>query len=305
MSKVLSSHTLTLALNQRITYAVDQRKKAGKRVPGLAVIQIGDDSASSLYVERKRHLCEQSGMRSFSHDFPADCKEETLLQTLHTLNTDPDVDGILVQLPLPSHLKTKAILSHIHPDKDVDGLHPLTLGRIAQGIESFRPCTPQGILWLLSSAQYSTKHKHVVIVGMSNIVGKPLALSFMTEPCTLTLCHEKTTQEQLKKAVKSAEILIVAVGKRHIIDPTWVPKNCVVVDVGIHRLANGTVVGDCDFDALKDKVSAITPVPGGVGPMTLSALLFNTLLACEQQDPCKDVNLDWVLSVIQPPNSPS
>ncbi len=236
-------------------------------------------------------------MRSFHFDLAEDTSEPQLIQQLQTLNQCPEVDGILVQLPLPDHLEAKRILSHLAPEKDVDGLHPLTLGRLAQNIETFQPCTPQGILWLLAHYQYTLVQKHVVLVGMSNIIGKPLALHLMQSPCTLTLCHQKTTRAQLQQAVSSADILIVATGQRGVVTPAWVSADAIVIDVGIHRLADGRIVGDCDFDALKDQVKAITPVPGGVGPMTLTALMFNTLWAAERHDPCRAVCLQEILQV--------
>jgi methylenetetrahydrofolate dehydrogenase (NADP+)/methenyltetrahydrofolate cyclohydrolase len=297
MTKILTSHPLAEKLQARIQAHVARRQAAKLRPPGLAVIQVGND-ASTLYVRKKRALCESLGMRSFHFDLPQQTSEETLIQQLQELNQHPEVDGILIQLPLPDHLDSKRILSQIAPEKDVDGMHPLTLGRLAQNIPTFQPCTPQGILWLLAHYKYTLEQKHVVLIGMSNIIGKPLVLTLMQSPCTLTLCHNKTTQAQLKQAVTSADILVVATGQRGVIDPTWVKSDTIVVDVGIHRLEDGTVVGDCDFEALKNRVRAITPVPGGVGPMTLTALMFNTLWAAEQQNPCHAVDLHEILQVV-------
>ncbi len=247
------------------------------RSPCLAVVQVGHDQASSIYVANKRKLCQKAGVNTHNMDLPHDTSETTLLSAIDDLNADPNIDGILVQLPLPQHIRAQAIIEAIAPEKDVDGFHPLTIGRLLQKCPTLSPCTPQGIMTLLKHANIQLEGKHAVIVGASSIVGKPLALTFLHHHATITVCHAYT--KDLAHHVRNADILVVAIGKRDIIQSDWLQPGVVVVDVGIHRLNNGKIVGDIDFETAKQKASWITPVPGGVGPMTVLTLVENTFAA--------------------------
>lgn len=254
-------------------------------VPGLAIIRVGDHKASQVYVASKRRQCEDVGILSFEHHLPAGVKPEVVLDLVHRLNCDPTIHGIIIQLPLPSHLETSQIILAIDPSKDVDGLHPLNLGKLAMGFPSFVPCTPLGCLELIKTQFKSLKGLHAVIVGRSNLVGKPLMLLLLQHDCTVTIVHSKSRKPET--ITSQADILVVAVGKPRLVKRSWVKPGAVVIDVGINHLmdeeGNSYLVGDVDFEDVKDIVHAITPVPGGVGPMTVSSLLLNTLKAAEQQ----------------------
>jgi len=265
-------------LRQRIT----ERATRGLRPPGLAVVQLGADPASAIYVRNKRRACAEVGIHSVAHDLPADTTAARLFALIDELNHDADVDGILVQLPLPAHIESQDVIERITPAKDVDGFHPFTVGRLAQRIPLLRPCTPFGVMRLLEHTGINPKGQHAVVVGASNIVGRPLALEFLLAGATVTVCHKFTGD--LETHVGRADILAVAVGKPGIVPGEWVKPGAVVIDVGMNRLADGSLQGDVGFAAAAERAAWITPVPGGVGPMTVAMLLHNTLAIAEQAD---------------------
>jgi methylenetetrahydrofolate dehydrogenase (NADP+)/methenyltetrahydrofolate cyclohydrolase len=245
--------------------------------PGLAVVIVGDNPASAIYVRNKRIACKEVGMKSFNHDLPEDTSEKELIELVKSLNNNSEVHGILVQLPLPDHISETKIIESIDPIKDVDGFHPYTIGRLMQRIPVLRPCTSIGVITMLDSIGIDPMGKHAVIVGASNLVGRPLALELLLRGATTTVCHKFT--KNLESFVNQAEILAVAVGKIGIIPGNWIKKDAVVFDIGINRDENGKVTGDVDFKTAKEQASWISPVPGGVGPMTVAMLLKNTLIA--------------------------
>ncbi|MDG1254663.1 MAG: bifunctional methylenetetrahydrofolate dehydrogenase/methenyltetrahydrofolate cyclohydrolase FolD [Glaciecola sp.] len=250
---------------------------AKKRAPGLAVVLVGSDPASQVYVNNKRKACDEVGFVSKSYDLPATTGQEELLELIDTLNADNTIDGILVQLPLPAGLNSELILERINPHKDVDGFHPYNIGRLAQRIPAIRPCTPKGIMTMIESTKRNVKGLDAVIVGASNIVGRPMGLELLLAGCTVTTCHKFT--QDLKSHVERADLLVVAVGKPNFIPGEWIKQNAIVIDVGINRLGDGSLVGDVEFDKAAEKAGWITPVPGGVGPMTVASLIENTLEA--------------------------
>ncbi|HAU1151377.1 TPA: bifunctional methylenetetrahydrofolate dehydrogenase/methenyltetrahydrofolate cyclohydrolase FolD [Legionella pneumophila] len=260
-------------LKQRVQYHVEQ----GQRAPGLAVVLIGNDPASLIYVSNKRKACEDVGITSHSYDLPAETTQEELIQLINELNQSDKIDGILIQLPLPKHINERTIIEHIKPEKDVDGFHPYNLGRLAQRNPFLRPCTPLGIMNLLHHYDLSVKRKHAVVIGASNIVGRPMSLELLLAGATVTICHKFT--QQLQKFVEIADFLIVATGKMDVIATDWLKEHQVVIDVGMHRLPDGSIRGDVDFKKAVEKVAWITPVPGGVGPMTIVTLLENTMMS--------------------------
>ena len=248
--------------------------------PGLTVILIGDDLASQIYVRNKEKFAQEVGIRSKILKFDSTITEQNLISEIHKLNNDTSVHGILVQLPLPNHINSRKIISEIDPGKDVDGFHPVNVGNLSAGNEALVPCTPYGCYLLLKEVMSNLSGLHAVIIGRSNINGKPMAQLLLKEDCTVTIAHSKT--KNLKQLCLTADILVAAVGKAHMVKSDWVKSDCVVIDVGINRLeenGNKKIVGDVDFENIKNKVKAITPVPGGVGPMTISCLLNNTLKA--------------------------
>jgi methylenetetrahydrofolate dehydrogenase (NADP+)/methenyltetrahydrofolate cyclohydrolase len=249
------------------------------RQPGLAVLLVGAAPASQVYVRNKRRACEQVGIRSFGHDLPADTSQDALLALIDSLNADPAVDGILLQLPLPAHIRPEVVLERIDPAKDVDGFHPYNIGRLVQRLPGLRPCTPRGIMRLLEHYALPVRGCHAVVVGASNIVGRPLALELLLAGATVTVCHRFT--RDLQAHVRQAELLLVAVGKPGLIPGDWVAPGATVIDVGINRLADGSLRGDVDFEVASQRAAWITPVPGGVGPMTVALLLENTLAAAQ------------------------
>jgi methylenetetrahydrofolate dehydrogenase (NADP+)/methenyltetrahydrofolate cyclohydrolase len=267
------------AMRESIKRKVEVRLAAGQRAPGLAVILVGSDPASEVYVSHKRKDCEQVGIISKAYDLPATTSQQELIELIDQLNNDAEIDGILVQLPLPAGLKADEILERIAPTKDVDGFHPFNVGRLAQRIPLLRPCTPAGIVDLLDGTGHDITGMHAVIVGASNIVGRPMGLELLLKGCTVTTCHRFT--KDLASFVSQADIVVVAVGKAGIVKGEWIKEGAIVIDVGINRLDNGKLVGDVDFAAAAERASFITPVPGGVGPMTRAKLLENTLIACE------------------------
>jgi 5,10-methylene-tetrahydrofolate dehydrogenase/Methenyl tetrahydrofolate cyclohydrolase len=248
--------------------------------PGLTVILIGDDLASQIYVRNKEKFAQEVGIRSKILKFDSTITEQNLISEIHKLNSDTSVHGILVQLPLPNHINSRKIISEIDPGKDVDGFHPVNVGNLSAGNEALVPCTPYGCYLLLKEVMSNLSGLHAVIIGRSNINGKPMAQLLLKEDCTVTIAHSKT--KNLKQLCLTADILVAAAGKAHMVKSDWVKSDCVVIDVGINRLeenGNKKIVGDVDFENIKNKVKAITPVPGGVGPMTISCLLNNTFKA--------------------------
>ncbi|MFZ9035552.1 MAG: bifunctional methylenetetrahydrofolate dehydrogenase/methenyltetrahydrofolate cyclohydrolase FolD [Francisellaceae bacterium] len=276
---IIDGKAISLTLRQQIKQQVDQRIRQGLRLPGLAVIIVGDDPASQIYVKNKRKACDEVGFISKNHDLPASTTETELLDLISTLNDDENIDGILVQLPLPKHINSEKILESIRPDKDVDGFHPYNIGRLAQKNPLLRPCTPKGVMNLLQTVTTNLKGQHAVVVGASNIVGRPMMLELILAGCTVTICHRFTTD--LIENLQRADIVIAAVGKPEFIKAQWLKPGCIVIDIGINRLHNGNIVGDVEYDKALNIASYITPVPGGVGPMTIATLLENTLFACQ------------------------
>ncbi len=266
-----------------IKQKVTERTDAGKRAPCLAVILIGDDPASAIYVKNKRRACDTVGVTSIFRDLPAATSQHELLSLINTLNEDPSIDGILVQMPVPKHIDSETIIERIHPGKDVDGFHPYNVGRLALRAPALRPCTPSGIMTLLKTTTDNLKGKHAVIVGASNIVGRPMGLELLLAGCTVTTTHRFT--KDLASFVGMADILVVAVGKPHLVKGEWVKEGATVIDVGINRLEDGSICGDVDFRPAAERAAWITPVPGGVGPMTVATLLQNTLEAANVHDP--------------------
>ncbi len=267
-------------LRDSVKEKVSLRIKNGLRVPGLAVILVGSDPASQVYVGSKRRACEEVGFISRSYDLPKTTSEQELLSLVDELNADDSIDGILVQLPLPEGLNSDLIIEHINPLKDVDGFHPSNVGKLVLRQPGLRPCTPKGIITLIESTGVDTKGLDALVIGASNIVGRPMSLELLLAKCTVTTTHRFT--KDLETKVRNADLIVVAVGKPGFIPGEWIKEGAIVIDVGINRLENGKLVGDVDFDIAKEKASFITPVPGGVGPMTVASLIENTLLACEQ-----------------------
>ncbi|MBW3196704.1 bifunctional methylenetetrahydrofolate dehydrogenase/methenyltetrahydrofolate cyclohydrolase FolD [Marinobacter nauticus] len=276
-AKLINGKEIAAQVRQQVAAGVEARKQKGLRAPGLAVVLVGHDPASQVYVGNKRKACEQAGILSLSYDLPEDTSQAALEALVDELNENPAVDGILVQLPLPSHLDADPILVKIRPDKDVDGFHPYNIGRLMQRKPTLRPCTPAGVITLLDSIGTPYKGQHAVIVGASNIVGRPMSMELLLKGATTTVCHRFT--DNIEKFVGEADILVAAVGKPGIIKGEWVKLGATVIDVGINRMDDGKLCGDVDFDAAAERAAYITPVPGGVGPMTIATLLENTLYA--------------------------
>jgi len=276
---IIDGKAIAQEIQGEVAQQIKARVAAGLRPPGLATVLVGDDGASRIYVRNKRRACDAVGIRSFDYDLPEDTAQDTLLELIDDLNANDEVDGILVQLPLPDHIEETLVIERIAPTKDVDGFHPYTVGRLSQRIPVLRPCTPHGIMVLLERSGVDVVGQHVVVVGASNHVGRPLALEMLLAGATTTVCHRFT--KDLETHVRSAEILCVAVGKAGLIPGEWIKPGAVVIDVGITRLTNGRLVGDVDFEGARERARLITPVPGGVGPMTVATLLSNTLSAAE------------------------
>ncbi len=281
-AKIIDGKQIAQNIRDSISEKVQKRIDNGQRLPGLAVVLVGEDPASEVYVRNKKADCEKAGFKSFSYDLPASTSQDELLQLIDELNSNPEVDGILVQLPLPAHLKSDLILERIQPNKDVDGFHPYNLGRLAQRLPVLRPCTPKGIITLLDSTGRDMHGLKATIVGASNIVGRPMALELLLAGCTVTVTHRFT--KDLQKEVSEADVLVVAVGKPGLVKGEWVKEGAIVIDVGINRQDDGKLIGDVEFESAAARASWITPVPGGVGPMTRAALLENTLQAAEMHD---------------------
>lgn len=276
-AQIIDGKTIANQIKAELSTVTQAKIASGFRKPGLAVILVGEDPASSIYVRNKRQACEQVGINSIYHHLANSISEAELIELIQTLNQDQTVDGILLQLPLPDHIDAEKVLDHIDPHKDVDGFHAYNLGRLAQRRPLIRPCTPYGVMILLDHIKQQYKGKHAVIVGASNIVGRPMALELLIAGATVTICHRFTAD--LSYFVKQADILVSAVGKPGLIKGDWIKKDSTIIDVGITRLADGTITGDVEFTAASERASWITPVPGGVGPMTVAVLLRNTLIA--------------------------
>ncbi|MCP9759580.1 bifunctional methylenetetrahydrofolate dehydrogenase/methenyltetrahydrofolate cyclohydrolase FolD [Aquitalea sp. S1-19] len=274
-AQLIDGKAVAETLITQVREGVDARLAAGKRAPALAVILIGDDPASGVYVRNKKRSCEKAGIRSLAWDLPASTTQDELLAIIDQLNADDSVDGILVQLPLPKHIEPQAVIERIDPKKDVDGFHPYNMGRLAIKMPLLRPCTPRGVMTLLESYGIDPKGKKAVIVGASNIVGRPQALEMLLARATVTVCHSATAD--LAAEVAAADIVVAAVGKPNFVKGEWIKPGAVVIDVGINRLENGSLCGDVEFDSARERAAFITPVPGGVGPMTIATLLQNTL----------------------------
>ncbi|GAA5190971.1 bifunctional methylenetetrahydrofolate dehydrogenase/methenyltetrahydrofolate cyclohydrolase FolD [Ferrimonas gelatinilytica] len=279
-AQIIDGKAIAASLRQQLKQQVAERQAKGHRAPGLAVILVGHDPASQVYVGSKRRACEEVGFVSRSYDLPSDTTQTQLLELIDQLNQDSSIDGILVQLPLPAQIDSTEIIEAIRPDKDVDGFHPYNIGRLSQRIPVLRPCTPMGITTLVESTGTKTQGLHAVIVGASNIVGRPMTLELLLAGCTTTTCHRFTAD--LEHHVRQADLLVVAVGKPGFIPGEWIKPGAIVIDVGINRLDSGKLVGDVQFDQAAQRAGYITPVPGGVGPMTIACLLENTLYACER-----------------------
>ena len=278
-ANILDGKAIAADLRATVKQRVDHRLAQGQRRPGLAVILIGADPASQVYVNSKRKTCAQLGFYSKAYDLPEDTRQQDLLALIDHLNNDNAIDGILVQLPLPRHIDAETIIERIAPTKDVDGFHPYNIGRLAQRIPLLRPCTPYGVMQLLERTGESLKGMEAVIIGASNIVGRPMGLELLLAGCTVTTCHRFT--RDLQSHVQRADILVVAVGRPAMVPGAWIKRGAIVVDVGINRLADGKLAGDVEFESAAGRAAWITPVPGGVGPMTVATLMQNTLYAAE------------------------
>ncbi|RMH20694.1 MAG: bifunctional methylenetetrahydrofolate dehydrogenase/methenyltetrahydrofolate cyclohydrolase FolD [Gammaproteobacteria bacterium] len=276
-AKIIDGKALALSVRNEVKKTVAEMNNQGIRPPGLAVILVGSHPASEVYVANKRKACESAGILSFAHDLPEYTTQTELLALIKQLNQDTSVDGILVQLPLPEHIDPETILETISPAKDVDGFHPYNIGRLMLRCPTLRPCTPYGIMKLLEQTTVPLKGKHAVVVGASNIVGRPMAMELLLAGATVTICHRFT--QNLEERVSDADILVVAIGKQHIVLSEWIKPGAIVIDVGIHRSEDGRLSGDVDFETASKRAGWITPVPGGVGPMTVAMLLQNTLMA--------------------------
>jgi methylenetetrahydrofolate dehydrogenase (NADP+) / methenyltetrahydrofolate cyclohydrolase len=281
-AQLIDGKSIAARVRQQVARQVQARRDAGARAPGLAVVLVGEDPASAVYVRNKHNACVEAGIESFRHQLPSETSQAALEALVDQLNADPAVDGILVQLPLPAHLDARPILERIRPDKDVDGFHPYNLGRLAQRLPLLRPCTPKGVMTLLEQSDLKVRGLDATVVGASNIVGRPMALELMLAGCTTTVCHRFT--RNLEAHVRRAELLVVAVGKPGLVRSEWIQEGAIVIDVGINRLDDGRLVGDLDAAVAAERAGWLTPVPGGVGPMTVATLLENTLQAADMHD---------------------
>jgi methylenetetrahydrofolate dehydrogenase (NADP+)/methenyltetrahydrofolate cyclohydrolase len=277
--QILDGKALSERIVDQIRIRLDALAVGGKRMPTLAVILVGDDPASAIYVRNKRRACERAGVRSVSHDLPASTTQDELLTLIDALNRDPNVDGILVQMPLPRQIDPETVIESIHPGKDVDGFHPYNIGRLAVRMPTLRSCTPMGVMTLLHSVHDDMRGMNALVVGASNHVGRPMGLELLMAGCTVTIANSQT--RNLPVLALQADIMVVAVGKPNLVKGEWVKQGATVVDVGINRLPDGRLCGDVEFETAKARAAWITPVPGGVGPMTVASLLQNTLQAYE------------------------
>ncbi len=280
MAELIDGKAIAAELREQISTDVEELVATGV-TPGLAVVLVGEDPASRVYVSMKEKACAATGIYSVEHKLSAETGEAELLELIATLNGDEKIDGILVQLPLPGHIDEAKVLEAISPSKDVDGFHPYNVGRLVTGNPVFKPCTPYGVMKMLEYIGADLKGKDVVIVGRSNIVGKPLALMCLAEHATVTICHSRTVD--LPQKVAAADVVIAAVGRPEMIKGDWIKKGAIVIDVGVNRVGEKKLVGDVDFIAASKNAAAITPVPGGVGPMTITMLLYNTLVSAKRR----------------------
>ena len=276
-AQIIDGKAIAETTLDEIKSRIDARLAAGKRAPALAVILVGADPASAIYVRNKRRACERVGIRSVAHELPASTTEDQLLALIDTLNADAGIDGILVQSPLPAHISEKHLIARIRADKDVDGFHPYNIGSLAVREPKLRSCTPYGVIKLLKSTGIDLMGKDAVVVGVSNHVGRPMILELLLAGCTVTGCHRHT--KDLAANVARADIVVAAAGKAGLVKGDWIKLGAVVIDIGINRMADGKLCGDVEFDSAKQRASWITPVPGGVGPMTVATLMENTLMA--------------------------
>lgn len=281
-AQLLNGKAIADTLLANIKRQIDSRIMNGKRAPALAVILVGEDPASSIYVRKKRETSKKLGMCSLAYSLPGSTPESELLDLINLLNANNEVDGILVQLPLPTHIREELVIERINPAKDVDGFHPYNVGRLALRIPTLRPCTPYGVMTMLKTLNINLKGKNAVVVGASNVVGRPMALELLLAGCTVTICHRFT--HDLAEHVANAEILVTAVGKPGLIKGEWIRPGAIVLDVGICRQPGGKLCGDVVFETAKQRASWISPVPGGVGPMTVATLMQNTLSALELRE---------------------
>ena len=281
-ARILDGKAIAEKLVGEVRAKVEARLAAGKAAPGLAVVLIGENAASQVYVRNKRKTTDRVGMQSYAYDLPATVDEAEVLALVDTLNQDPAVNGILVQLPLPPQIDPERVIERLDPRKDVDGFHPYNIGRLVVKLPTLRPCTPYGCMRLLAETGANLVGKHAVVIGQSNIVGRPMALELLMARCTVTICHSAT--RDLPGLVRQADIVVAAIGKARFVPGEWIQEGAIVIDVGINRTADGKLCGDVDFDSAKERASWITPVPGGVGPMTIATLLANTLRATELQE---------------------
>ena len=278
-AQIINGKAIAENLLNSIKDRINARLQAGKRAPGLAVILIGGDPASSIYVRNKRLACEKTGIRSVAYDLPETTTEAELLALINQLNHDDTIDGILVQAPLPPQIKDEHVIEAISPSKDVDGFHPYNIGRLAVRQPTLRSCTPFGVIKMLQASNIDLMGMDAVVVGVSNHVGRPMGLELLLAGCTVTSCHRHT--KNLSKVIASADLVIAAAGKPGLIKGEWIKPGAIVIDIGINRLPDGTICGDVDFATAKERAGWISPVPGGVGPMTVATLMENTLLSLE------------------------
>lgn len=280
MATIIDGRALAREVQKQVKEEIEGLRRRWGLVPGLGVVLVGDDPASHLYVRNKEKACKEVGIRSQEHLLSAAVSEKDLLSLIHGLNRDKEIHGILVQLPLPPHVQAEKILQAVSPHKDIDGFHPVNQGLLLLGGEGFKPCTPMGIMRLLDSVGCDPKGKNAVVVGRSNIVGKPVALMLLARHATVTICHSRTVS--LRDEVGRADIVVAAIGKPAMIRGEWIKPGAAVIDVGVNRAPTGKLVGDVEFETAKERAAYITPVPGGVGPMTICMLLFNTLKAAKE-----------------------
>lgn len=280
VAKIIDGLAVSKQLQHDIAQAVKLRLDQGLRAPGLAVVIVGENPASKIYVGKKRKMCQELGMLSKDFNLPETVSEAELLRIINELNNDATIDGILIQLPLPKHIDSTKVLETIRPDKDVDGFHPYNVGRLSIGQSVLRPCTPKGMVTLLKSTGVEIKGLDAVVIGASNIVGKPMAMELINARCTVTVC--RSTTRDLPTVVRRADIIVAATGVPQMVKGDWVKEGAIILDVGINKLPDGKLVGDVDFEAAKLRASWITPVPGGVGPMTVATLMENTLYAANE-----------------------
>lgn len=278
---MIDGKEISSQIKAELAQEVARLQKENDVTPGLAVVLVGEDPASKVYVGQKEKACAELGIFSQKHVLPADVREEELLDLVRSLNDDPDIDGILVQLPLPKHIDENRVIETIVPEKDVDGFHPVNVGKMVIGLPAFRPCTPAGIMELIKRTGVDLAGKEAVVVGRSNIVGKPISMMLLAESATVTIAHSKT--KDLGEVTRRADVLVVATGRPNMVTADMVKEGVVVIDVGVNRLDSGKLAGDVDFDGVREKASAITPVPGGVGPMTIAMLMNNTVQSAKKR----------------------